>query len=234
VADASSGADARGACTLIFPLDLSASRPLHRVLAIGCHADDIEIGCGGTLLTLTRAVPDLEIDWVVLAAQGERAQEARASAEAFLASAGAARVAVHGLRDGFLPYSGHEVKELFEGIKDRTDPQLVFTHTRQDLHQDHRLACELTWNTFRHHLILEYEVPKVDGDLGTPNVFFPLSAEVAAEKAALLERHFPSQAGRHWFDRDLFLGLMRLRGMEAVAPERFAEAFTCRKLVLEP
>jgi LmbE family N-acetylglucosaminyl deacetylase len=213
-------------------LGLRAAEPLRRVLAIGCHADDIEIGCGGTLLTLTRAIPGLEVDWIVLAAAGERAAEARASAEEFLAASNAARIDVYGFRDGFLPYQGSEVKELFEELKGRVDPQLVLTHCRDDLHQDHRLACELTWNTFRDHLILEYEIPKFDGDLGRPNLFAPLTAAVAEEKIALLERHFPSQVGKHWFDGDLFRGLMRLRGMEAVAPERFAEAFTGRKVAL--
>jgi LmbE family N-acetylglucosaminyl deacetylase len=213
-------------------LGLSAATPLRRLLVIGSHADDIEIGCGGTLLALTRSNSELEVDWVVLAASGDRADEARASAEAFLAAAAVARVEVHGFRDGFLPYSGGAVKELFEDLKGRVDPQIVLTHTRRDLHQDHRLACELTWNTFRNHLILEYEIPKVDGDLGTPNVFMPLSAAIAEEKVTLLERHFPSQAGKHWFDRETFMGLMRLRGLEAVAPERVAEAFTCRKAVL--
>jgi LmbE family N-acetylglucosaminyl deacetylase len=213
-------------------LSLSAAEPLRRVLAIGCHADDIEIGCGATLLTLARSTPDLEVDWVVLAARDERAVEARESAAAFLAGVASARVEVHGFRDGFLPHVGGEVKEVFEELKGRVDPQVVFTHAGYDLHQDHRLACELTWNTFRRHLILEYEIPKVDGDLGRPNVFVSLSADVVEEKLALLERHFSSQSGKHWFDRELFVGLMRLRGMEAVAPERYAEAFSCRKLVL--
>jgi LmbE family N-acetylglucosaminyl deacetylase len=212
------------------PVSLNFSEPLRRVLAIGCHADDIEIGCGGTLLALTRSVPDLEVDWVVLAALGGRRDEAHQSAEAFLDAAGEARIEVHGLRDGFLPYLGVQVKELFENLKTRVSPQLIFTHRREDLHQDHRLACELTWNTFRNHLILEYEIPKFDGDLGAPNLFVPLSAEIADRKVALLEQHFPSQDGKHWYDRETFMGLMRLRGMEAVAPERYAEAFTCRKV----
>ena len=215
-------------------LGLSPTEPLRRVLAIGCHADDIEIGCGGTLLTLVAANPELEVDWVVLAAPGERAAEARASAAAFLAGAAAARVEVHEFRDGFLPYVGGEVKEVFEDLKRRVDPQLVLTHAGYDFHQDHRLACELTWNTFRDHLILEYEIPKFDGDLGRPNVFVPLEPDVVERKLALIEQHFPSQAGKHWFDRETFLGLMRLRGMEAVAPTRFAEAFTSRKAVLAP
>jgi LmbE family N-acetylglucosaminyl deacetylase len=213
---------------------LATAGPLRRVLAIGGHSDDIEIGCGGTLLTLIEATPALEVDWVVLASAGERAEEARASAEAFLAGSGSSRVEVHGFRDGFLPHSGAEVKELFEDLKERVDPDLVFTHARHDLHQDHRLACELTWNTFRSHLILEYEIPKVDGDLGAPNLFVPIEPEVAERKVALLERHFATQAGKHWFDRELFLGLMRLRGMEAVSPTRLAEGFTCRKAVLQP
>jgi len=213
-------------------LSLSAAEPLRRVLAIGCHADDIEIGCGGTLLTLARSNPELEVDWVGLAAPGERGVEAQASAAAFLDGVVKARVEVHDFRDGFLPYVGGEVKDVFEKLKGRVDPQLILTHAGYDFHQDHRLACELTWNTFRNHLILEYEIPKVDGDLGRPNVFVPLTAAIAEEKLALLEQHFPSQAGKHWFDRETFLGLLRLRGMESVAPERFAEAFTCRKLVL--
>lgn len=215
-------------------LSLSPAEPLRRVLVIGCHADDIEIGCGGTLLTLARANPELEIDWLVLAAEGGRADEARASAEGFLAGIGTSRVEVLGFRDGFLPYLGGEVKEAFEALKGRVDPQLVLTHAGYDFHQDHRLASELTWNTFRSHAILEYEIPKVDGDLGRPNLFVPLAADVAEEKLTLLERFFPSQADRHWFDRELFLGLMRLRGMECVAPSRYAEAFTARKTVLAP
>jgi LmbE family N-acetylglucosaminyl deacetylase len=213
-------------------LGLSPTEAPRHVLAIGCHADDIEIGCGGTLLTLVRAYPGLAVHWLVLAAPGERGIEARASASSFLADAGAAEVEVHEFRDGFLPYVGADVKQVFEDLKARLDPQIVFTHSGYDFHQDHRLACELTWNTFRNHLILEYEIPKVDGDLGRPNVFVPLAQETVDEKLELLERHFPTQSGKHWFDRETFLGLMRLRGMEAVAPSRYAEAFTARKSVL--
>lgn len=213
-------------------LGLSPAEPLRRILAVGCHADDIEIGCGGTLLTLVRTNPGVEVDWVVLAAAGGRGVEARASAAAFLAAAGEARVELHEFRDGFLPYVGAQVKDVFEELKGRVDPQVVFTHAGYDFHQDHRLVSELTWNTFRNHLVLEYEIPKVDGDLGRPNLFVPLAEEIVEEKLALLERHFPSQAGKHWFDRETFVGLMRLRGMEAVAAAGYAEAFTCRKSVL--
>jgi LmbE family N-acetylglucosaminyl deacetylase len=215
-------------------LGLSPAEAPRRVLAIGCHADDIEIGCGGTLLSLIAANPEVEVDWVVLAAPGPRSAEARASATAFLAGAANVRVEVHEFRDGFLPYVGGEVKQVFEDLKGRVDPQLVFTHAGYDFHQDHRLACELTWNTFRNHLILEYEIPKYDGDIGRPNLFVPLTADVVERKLALLDEHFPSQAGKHWFDRETFLGLMRLRGMEAAAPDRYAEAFTSRKVMLAP
>jgi LmbE family N-acetylglucosaminyl deacetylase len=213
-------------------LGLSPTEAPRRVLAIGCHADDIEIGCGGTLLTLVAANPELEVDWVVLAASGTRSDEARASAAAFLDGAGNVSVEVHDFRDGFLPYVGGDVKQVFEDLKGRVDPHIVFTHASYDLHQDHRLACELTWNTFRNHLILEYEIPKYDGDLGRPNVFMPLAPDVVERKLALLEQHFGSQAGKHWFDRETFVGLMRLRGMEAASPSRYAEAFTGRKVVL--
>lgn len=206
----------------------SLARPLERVLAIGCHADDIEIGCGGTLLALTRAKPGLSVTWVVLAAHGDRTEEAGAAAEAFL-PAGVADVRVHGFRDGFLPYVGGEVKEVFEALKP-VEPDLVFTHARADLHQDHRLACELTWNTFRDHLILEYEIPKYDGDLGAPNVFFPLTEDLVEEKLRLLSEHHGSQHAKHWYDDELFRGLLRIRGMESAT--RYAEAFTCRKLTL--
>lgn len=216
-------------------LPLQGGSALRSILVVGCHPDDIEIGCGGTLLELTRAVPGLHVDWVVLSGRDERAAEARSSAAAFLAAAGSSTVELHELRDGFLPHLGGDVKELFEAVKSRIDdPQIVFTHARDDLHQDHRLVADLARETFRDHLVLEYEIPKVDGDLTRRNVYVPLPAAVASEKVALLLEHYPSQASKHWFDRETFLGLMRLRGVEAVAPERYAEAFTCRRLVVRP
>jgi LmbE family N-acetylglucosaminyl deacetylase len=217
--------------TVRIPLD-DAAKPVTRVLALGCHSDDIEIGCGATLLALTRSRPDVEVTWVVLGADGDRADEARASAGRFLTTAGRAEVVVHGFRDGFFPYVGADVKDVFESLKATTDPQLVFTHTRFDLHQDHRLVCELTWNTFRDNLVLEYEVPKYDGDLGTPNLFVPVSRELAEEKARLVFEAFPTQSDKHWFEPEVFLGLMRLRGMESRSPSGYAEAFIGRKLSL--
>jgi LmbE family N-acetylglucosaminyl deacetylase len=207
-------------------------RPVTRVLALGCHSDDIEIGCGATLLALTRARADVEVTWVVFSAEGGRVDEAKASAGRFLDAAARAEVAVHGFRDGFLPYVGGEVKDVFESLKASVDPELVLTHTRFDLHQDHRLVCELTWNTFRDHLILEYEVPKYDGDLGSPNLFVPITRELAEEKVRLVGEAFPSQSDKHWFEAEVFMGLMRLRGMESRSPSGYAEAFTCRKLSL--
>jgi LmbE family N-acetylglucosaminyl deacetylase len=205
----------------------AAARQVERVLAIGCHADDIEIGCGGTLLALTRSRPALHVTWVVLAASGPRAEEARESASAFLADATNTDVRLLEFRESFLPYIGGDVKEAFETLKD-VEPDLILTHTRHDLHQDHRLACELTWNTFRNHLILEYEIPKFDGDIGVPNVFVPLEDELVDAKVELIGQHFQSQIGKHWFDEELLRALMRLRGMECAT--RHAEAFTCRKL----
>jgi LmbE family N-acetylglucosaminyl deacetylase len=206
-----------------------ADRPLERVLVVGCHADDVEIGCGGTMLALMRARPGLHVTWVVLAAPGPRADEAKRCADAFLTHAGDAEVRVHEFRDGFLPNVWGEVKDVFEGLKE-VRPDLVLTHTRGDLHQDHRLACELTWNTFRDHLILEYEIPKYDGDLGSPNVFVPLDDALVDEKLRLLRDHYVSQHDKHWFDEELFRGLLRIRGMESAS--RYAEAFICRKLPL--
>jgi LmbE family N-acetylglucosaminyl deacetylase len=211
-------------------LSSEAQRSL-RVLAIGSHADDIEIGCGGTLLDLAEANPKLEVHWVVLSADEERAKEARSSAEAFLERAAETEIVVESFRDAFFPYGG-EVKEFFEELKTRIAPDLVLTHHGSDLHQDHRLVAELTWNTFRDHLILEYEVPKYDGDLGSPNVFVHLDEETCRRKVELILRSFPSQRQRSWFTEDLFLALMRLRGMESNSPSGFAEAFYGRKLVV--
>jgi LmbE family N-acetylglucosaminyl deacetylase len=204
-----------------------------RVLAIGCHPDDIEIGCGGTILDLAEQRASLEVTWLVLSADGGRAGEARASALGFLEGlASRPQVFVESFRDGFLPYDGAAVKERFEQLKNEVSPDVVFTHVGTDRHQDHRLASELTWNTFRNHLILEYEVPKWDADLTAPNVYVPLSETIVGRKVELLLEHFPSQRERHWFTDDLFRALLRLRGMEANSESGYAEAFHCRKLVI--
>jgi LmbE family N-acetylglucosaminyl deacetylase len=203
-----------------------------RVLCLGAHSDDIEIGCGGTVLRLIAGSDRMEFYWLVLCSNPERAGEARRSASAFLQGARKKTIVVKSFRDGFLPYIGAPVKECFEELKASFSPDLIFTHFRQDLHQDHRLVCELTWNTFRRHLILEYEIPKYDGDLSAPNFFVPLSDAVCRKKVRRLIRHFGTQRNKHWFSADLFQGLMRLRAMEIASPTRYAEAFHCRKLVL--
>lgn len=202
-----------------------------RILALGCHSDDIEIGCAGTLMRLLESHPQTTVRWVVMTAGDERAAEARASADEVLRDAGDVEMELHRFRDGFLPYEGAAVKEAVEALK-AFRPDLVLTHQRHDLHQDHRLVSELTWNAFRDHLILEYEIPKFDGDLGTPNVFVGLEEALCRRKVELLMRHFGSQRDKPWFTEDLFLGLMRIRGMESGSGSRFAEAFFGRKLVL--
>jgi LmbE family N-acetylglucosaminyl deacetylase len=216
----------------VLKLELSGAKASGlRVLAIGAHADDIEIGCGGTILQLARTFPELEVHWVVLSGDSPRAEEARVAAGVFLEGVARTDVTVAEFRDSFFPYGG-EVKEFFESLKDKVSPDLVLTHQGADLHQDHRLVAELTWNTFRDHLILQYEIPKYDGDLGSPNVFFHLDEESCRRKVDLLLRSFPSQHANEWFREDLFLALMRLRGMESNSPSGYAEAFYGRKLVL--
>jgi LmbE family N-acetylglucosaminyl deacetylase len=203
-----------------------------RVLAIGAHADDIEIGCGGTILRLAAERQTLAVDWVVLSGAGERVGEATDSAAAFLDGAAEPRIAIERFRDGFFPYSGGAVKECFERLKSEVAPDVIFTHRLEDRHQDHRLVAELTWNTFRNHLILEYEIPKYEGDLGHPNLFVPLTTEHCERKIELLRKGFPSQSGRSWFSDDTFWATLRLRGVECNASTRYAEAFHARKLVL--
>jgi len=204
-----------------------------RVLCLGAHSDDIEIGCGGTILRLTEEYPNLEITWIVFGACDTRADEARSSAEAFLRQAEKKQIIVKGFRDGFFPYIGGEIKDYFEELKREFSPDLIFAHYRDDLHQDHRLINELTWNTFRDHLILEFEIPKYDGDLGSPNLFVHLTEVTCKAKINHILTHFKSQQSRRWFEEDTFWAIMRLRGMESNAPEKFAEAFYNRKLILQ-
>ena len=203
-----------------------------RLLAVGAHPDDIEIGCGGTILKLIEEGSISAVCWVVLSGEGERAAEAEVSANALLAGAAEKRVIIRDFKDGFFPYQGGEIKGFFEDLKREFSPDIVYTHQRQDLHQDHRLSCELTWNTFRDHFILEYEVPKYDGDMGSPNLFVPLDNSLRDQKVAHLLDHFASQHAKRWFREDLFSGILRLRGMECQSPTSYAEAFYCRKAVL--
>lgn len=201
------------------------------ILCLGAHSDDIEIGCGATLLHLKKLLPRLKFHWVVFSASGARGQEARKGAELF-ASGCDKELVLKEYRDGFLPYLGHEVKGFFEELKVKVNPDLIFTHWQGDAHQDHRLISELTWNTFRNHLILEYEIPKYDGDMGRPNVYVSLEESSYRNKIDNLLAAFGSQQPKRWFEQETFLGLMRLRGMECNADSGYAEAFYCRKVMI--
>jgi LmbE family N-acetylglucosaminyl deacetylase len=207
----------------------SARRSL-QILCLGCHSDDIEIGCGGTILKLAEQYSSASIHWVVFGAHGVRIDEARRAAELF-AGAALKQTVIKSFPDGFFPFVGSDIKTAFEELK-QVSPDLIFTHSRKDAHQDHRLIAELTWQTFRDHFILEYEIPKYDGDMGQPNVFVPLQTELYQKKVKYLIEAFPSQHQKRWFCEETFLALMRLRGMECNAPSGYAEAFYCHKLVL--
>lgn len=203
-----------------------------QILALGCHSDDIEIGCGGAILKLGVEHPDCVFHWVVFSAIGVRAAEARHAAAQFVDPLRLKGPVLKTFPDGFMPFVGADIKPVFEELKRAVSPDLIFTHNRRDAHQDHRLISELTWNTFRNHLILEYEIPKYDGDMGQPSVFLPISLEMCEKKVRLIMDTFRSQCDKHWFQRETFLSLMRLRGMECNSPSGYAEAFYGRKLVL--
>jgi LmbE family N-acetylglucosaminyl deacetylase len=206
---------------------------MRRVLCLGAHSDDIEIGIGGTLLKLAGQASDLEVWWVVFSASGPRAEEASRSADEFLSGVARKQVKIGSFRESYFPSEWSTIKEWFEEIKAKFDPDVVFTHYRDDRHQDHRVLSDLAWNTFRNHLILEYEILKYDGDLGHPNVFVPVSEQLCARKIALLMKHFKTQSTRHWFTSDTFEAMHRIRGIECVSPTGRAEAFYCRKMLLE-
>jgi LmbE family N-acetylglucosaminyl deacetylase len=213
-------------------LELARSGGRLSVLCFGAHSDDIEIGAGGTLLTWIAAGIRLEVHWCVLSAAGARAAEAEASAAAFLAGAASSRIELGRFADSLFPYQGSEIKAWLEALRASVRPDVILTHARNDAHQDHREVCQLTWNLFRDHLILEYEIPKWDGDLGQPNLYVPLAAGVLEHKVDLLLTHFGSQRAKDWFAAETFRGLARLRGMECRAPAHYAEAFVLRKALL--
>ncbi len=215
------------------PLQLAAPGERLSVLCLGAHADDIEIGCGATLLSLMERGVRLDVHWLVLSGDGgAREKEAKSSAADCLSGAASARVEVMSFRDGLFPEQGEAIKAWFETLKP-IKPDLILTHRRDDAHQDHRLVCRMTWNTFRDHTILEYEIPKWDGDMGQPNVYVPVSTRLIQRKIDLLMKHFGTQRSKQWFDPETFRGLARLRGMECAAPEGYAEAFYGRKLRID-
>jgi len=209
-----------------------ASRPNGlKILCLGAHCDDIEIGCGGTLLRLTSEYTIQNLKWLVFASTRERSVEAMLSAEHFVKRCKEKEIIIKNFRDGHLPYEAEQIKNLIENLK-TFDPDIIFTHYRHDLHQDHRTICELTWNTFRNHLIWEYEIPKYDGDLGSPNCFVTIEAEVAKKKIETIMSCFKSQVGKQWFDEETFFSLMRIRGVESASPTKYAEGFYVRKTVM--
>ena len=203
-----------------------------QVLCLGCHSDDIEIGCGGSILRLAGENPNSVFHWVVFSALDARAAEAERAAIQFVDPSRLKGLILKTFPDGFMPFVGADIKTAFEELKRTISPDVIFTHNGKDAHQDHRLISDLTWNTFRDHLILEYEIPKYDGDLGRPGAFIPLSSEICEKKIRLIMDTFRSQWDKRWFKRETFLSLMRLRGMECNASSGYAEAFYARKLVL--
>jgi LmbE family N-acetylglucosaminyl deacetylase len=211
---------------------IGSRRKQLRVLCLGAHSDDIEIGCGATLLTLAGLRPRPQFRWVVFSAAGQREREAKQGARKFLGTAATEAVRVHAFRDGYFPAQFAEIKDAFENLAREFRPDVVFTHTRDDRHQDHRVVSDLSWNTFRGQLILEYEIPKWDGDLGRPNLFVPVSTTTALRKTRGLLSVFGSQRSKDWFSEETFLGLMRLRGVECRASDGYAEAFYARKITL--
>lgn len=216
----------------MLPLSLGERRECLRVLCLGAHSDDIEIGCAGTLLRWLGEFDRVEVLWAVFSGHGDRADEARRSAAALLEGAAAVDVVIGDFADSQLPSQFSRAKEFSASLRKRMAPHVVFTHRLEDRHQDHRLVAELTWQSWRDHLILEYEIPKYEGDLGQPNVFVPLSEAICERKTAHLLEHFGSQRSKDWFNAGTFDALMRLRGIECRAERGRAEAFHARKLTL--
>lgn len=201
------------------------------ILCLGAHCDDIEIGCGGTILRLIKEYPQLAISWIVFSSDQQRAEEAYSSADAFLQDVNEQKVIIKEFQNGYFPFIGAHIKDYFEQLKQALSPDIIFTHYRNDLHQDHRLINELTWNTFRNHLVLEYEIPKYDGDLGSPNFFVELDETTSTRKVDNIIGIYKTQLDKQWFSRDTFVSILRLRGVESNAFQHYAEAFYCRKIL---
>jgi len=202
-----------------------------RILCLGAHCDDIEIGCGGTILRLAEAYKNAIFYWVVFSSNSQRAKEAHKSAKYFLKNVQSKNIVIKNFRDGFFPFVGSDVKEEFEKLKQQFSPDLIFTHYRNDFHQDHRLIADMTWETFRNHLILEYEIPKYDGDLGSPNFYVHLDESMCYRKIQYIINCFKCQEQKDWFEEEIFSSMLRIRGMESRAPRKYAEAFYCQKMI---
>ena len=210
----------------------AAKKKTLRILCVGAHSDDIEIGCGGTILRLLSEYADVEVHWIIFGSNGQRNSEATASARNFLSGAKRKKIVVKNFKDSYFPYRAEKMKKYFTALSKRISPDVIFTHYRHDLHQDHRLISELTWNAYRNHLILEYEIVKYDGDLGLPNFFVHIDKALCRKKVDFIMDSFKSQREKDWFTPDAFFSILRLRGIESRAPGRYAEGFYCRKLVV--
>ena len=204
--------------------------PKLKILCLGAHPDDIEIGCGGTILRVIKEAPDALFRWVVFSGNQQRREEATQSADLFLKEAKSKKTIVKEFKESYFPFIGDQIKDTFEELKNDFSPDLIFTHYSNDAHQDHRLISNLTWNTFRNNLIFEYEIPKYDGDLGNPNFYVYLSESQVALKTNNICRIFQTQRKKQWFDEETFRSILRLRGVESNSPSKFAEAFYCRKI----
>jgi LmbE family N-acetylglucosaminyl deacetylase len=204
-----------------------------KILCLGAHADDIEIGCGGTILKLLDDFPQSEFYWVVFSGDYERTKEAKQSANFFLSKSESKTISLNNFKESYFPFLASEIKDFFETLKQKFSPNLIFTHYKYDAHQDHQLLSNLTWNTFRNHLILEYEIPKYDGDLGKPNLFVHLPDAIVQNKVKYICDIFRSQKEKHWFSEDLFKSILRIRGIESNSSSKYAEGFYCRKIVVQ-
>jgi LmbE family N-acetylglucosaminyl deacetylase len=211
-----------------FQLFSNYSRP--KILCLGAHADDIEIGCGGTILKLVHDYPGAEFYWVVFSAEGLRREEAQGSAEAFLGNT-TKIVDILDFKDSYFPFVGANIKDYFVILKKKIMPDLIFTHCKNDAHQDHQLIAKLTWNAFRDNFIMEYEIPKYDGDLGTPNVYVHLNESFVEKKLSNICKVFLSQKNKPWFSHESFRAIMSIRGIESNSPSKHAEGFYSRKIV---
>lgn len=201
------------------------------ILCLGAHPDDIEIGCGGVILRIIEESVNVHFFWVIFSAEEDRKIEANHGADNFLKKAKSKKIIIEEFRENYFPFIGTSIRDYFAQLKDLYTPDIIFTHYHSDAHQDHRLISNLTWNTFRNHLIFEYEIPKYDGDLGSPNLFFPLSESICQKKIKYILNNFNSQKKKHWFTEDTFWSLLRLRGIESKSPSRYAEAFYCKKII---
>ncbi len=213
-------------------INLFSANQKPKILCLGAHADDIEIGCGGTILQLAQEKPQAQFHWVVFSAQGQRANEAHRSAESFLSNITSKIIDVQAFRDSYFPFEGAAIKDYFVILKKKFDPDIIFTHFKKDAHQDHRLIGELTWNAFRNHLILEYEIAKYDADLGIPNLYVHLKENLVQKKISNICTSFKSQSDKEWFGEESFRSLMRIRGLESNSFSKYSEAFYCRKMVV--